>query len=62
MAASCLTVRNLQAWYTPQQMVLSGLSMELKKTRSGGADRLERRRKDDADQGFVGTFEKLPGR
>ena len=36
MAASCLTVRNLQAWYTPQQMVLSGLSMELKKHEAVG--------------------------
>ena len=36
MDASCLTVRNLQAWYTPQQMVLSGLSMELKNTKRWG--------------------------
>ena len=36
MDASCLTVRNLQAWYTPQQMVLSSLSMELKKHEAVG--------------------------
>ena len=29
MAASCLMVRNLQAWYMPQRRVLYGLSMEL---------------------------------
>ncbi len=36
MDAACLTVRNLKAWYTPQRMVLSGLSFELKKHEAVG--------------------------